>query len=78
MPVTLSIKSVPDDLAERLRRRAVLRHRSLQEELIAILEAAVTPTGRLNPAEALARVRAMGIHTAGESAAMIRVDRHAR
>ncbi len=35
---TLSIKHVPDELAERLRERARRNHRSLQGELLAILE----------------------------------------
>lgn len=39
--LSLSIKSVPDPLAENLRRRAARNHRSLQGELMAILEAAV-------------------------------------
>lgn len=78
MPVNLSVKNVPDDLAERLRKRATLAHRSLQGELMAILEEAVTSRERLNPAEALARLRAMGLRTADESTAMIRADRRAR
>ena len=36
----LSIKGVPDDLAERLRQRAARNHRSLQGELMAIIEQA--------------------------------------
>ena len=40
MPVNLSIKDVPDDLAERLRQRAARHHRSLQGELMAIIEQA--------------------------------------
>lgn len=40
MSVNLSIKDVPDDLAARLRVRAVLHHRSLQGELMAIIERA--------------------------------------
>ena len=42
MPVNLSIKEVPDALADRLRARAERHHRSLQGELMAIIEAAVT------------------------------------
>ena len=38
MTVTLSIKNVPDELAQRLRERAARNHRSLQGELMAILE----------------------------------------
>jgi plasmid stability protein len=41
MPVNLSIKEVPDTLAERLRARAERHHRSLQRELMAIIEQAV-------------------------------------
>jgi plasmid stability protein len=38
----LSVKDVPDDLAEKLRQRAAGNHRSLQGELMAIIERAVT------------------------------------
>lgn len=38
MPVTLTIKNVPDDLADRLRERAADHRRSLQRELLLILE----------------------------------------
>ncbi len=41
MAVNLSIKNVPDTLAETLRARAERNHRSLQGELMAILESAV-------------------------------------
>jgi plasmid stability protein len=40
MAVNLSIKDVPDELAELLRRRAARNHRSLQGELMAIIEQA--------------------------------------
>ena len=39
MPVTLTIKNVPDKLAEQLRALAAAHHRSLQGELMAIVEA---------------------------------------
>ncbi len=38
MPINLSIKNAPDDVVERLRRRAERHHRSLQGELLAIIE----------------------------------------
>ena len=41
MAVNLSIKNVPEAIAVRLRERAVRNHRSLQGELMAILENAV-------------------------------------
>ncbi len=40
----ISIKDVPDSMAEALRQRAVRNHRSLQGELMAIIEAAVAET----------------------------------
>jgi hypothetical protein len=40
MSVNLSIKDVPEQLAERLRLRAARNHRSLQGELMAIVEQA--------------------------------------
>ncbi len=40
MSVNLSIKEVPDALADRLRLRAERNHRSLQGELMAIIERA--------------------------------------
>lgn len=41
MPVTLTIKQVPERIARQLRTRAAASHRSLQGELMAILEEAV-------------------------------------
>jgi plasmid stability protein len=43
MTVSLSIKNVPDDLARRLRARAARNRRSLQRELMLILEQAAAP-----------------------------------
>jgi antitoxin FitA len=43
MVVNLSIKEVPEATAERLRARAERHHRSLQGELLSIVEQAVAP-----------------------------------
>ncbi len=40
MPVNLSIKNVPNEVAEGLRNRAALNQRSLQQELLEILKQA--------------------------------------
>lgn len=40
MPVDFSVKRVSDEVARRLRERAERNHRSLQRELLSILEAA--------------------------------------
>jgi plasmid stability protein len=54
MPVNLSIKAVPDALAQRLRERAERNHRSLQGELMALIERAAAephPEGAATPAQ---------------------------
>jgi antitoxin FitA len=76
MPVTLSVKNVPDKLAERLRQRAASHHRSLQGELLAILEEAARPS--LTIEELVEKVRGLGLRTPAESVAMIRADRDGR
>ncbi len=78
MGVNLSIKGVSDDIAERLRARAARHHRSLQGELMAILEESVRGPQRLNPKELLAQVRASGLRTPSESAKVIRKERDER
>ncbi len=45
MQVNLSVKNVPDALAAKLRARAERNHRSLQGELMAILESAANDGG---------------------------------
>jgi plasmid stability protein len=78
MSVNLSIKNVSDALAERLRARASRNHRSIQGELMAILEAALAPGDRLGPREILARVRELGLGTGDEASDWIRAERDAR
>ncbi|MFN2383499.1 MAG: Arc family DNA-binding protein [Gemmatimonadota bacterium] len=78
MPVNLSIKNVPDELAERLRQRAATRHRSLQGELLAILEETLAEERRLTIEEAQHLVRDLGLYTPDEAREMVRSDRDAR
>jgi len=77
MPVSLSIKDVPDDLAEALRERASRNHRSVQGELMHMLEAAVRP----RPFQAGAlwqQIQALGFATADDAAALVRETRDER
>ena len=60
---TLSIKDVPDQWAQTLRERAARNHRSLQGELMAIIEAAVQAGGPTANSEA----RGSGVLTASQS-----------
>jgi plasmid stability protein len=76
MAVTLSIKNVPVALVERLKRKAAMHNRSLQDELLAILEEATSPA-RLTVEELWQKARRLG-PTAGDSTKMIREDRDTR
>ncbi|OGL44679.1 MAG: hypothetical protein A2161_16160 [Candidatus Schekmanbacteria bacterium RBG_13_48_7] len=78
MPVNLSIKNVPDHIAERLRNRATKNHRSLQGELMAILEEIVTAEQPLTAQEFLASIRLSGLETPDEATKIIRNDRDVR
>lgn len=77
MPVTLSIKNAPDEVVQRLRQRAAEHHRSLQGELLAILEDAVRTPRAVTPQDVLTEVARLGVKTPAESAAIIRASRDA-
>lgn len=80
MPVNLSIKNAPDEIVDRLRERARQNHRSLQGELMAIIEAAamqLEPESRVSIDAYRARIRALGLRSRDESADIIRADRDA-
>ena len=77
--VNLSIKNVPDALAAKLRERAERNHRSLQGELMAILESAAGDpnVGRANAGGSRYDVEAISAHSGGlmERLAAIAGDR---
>ncbi len=74
---SLSVKNVPEELLERLRARAKQHHRSLQGEMLAILEEAAKPKG-YSAQEAYRRIRELGIRSADTSTEIIREERDAR
>lgn len=78
MAVNFSIKNVPAPLANAVRARAERSRRSLQQELLVILEEAVSGPKRVSPSELLAELRAMGVSSQPDAVAMIRADRDAR
>lgn len=77
MPVNFSIKNVPDDVAEALRRRAAKNRRSLQGELLVILEESAARDEGYTPAQLLGKIRSEGLRTPSESARFIREERDA-
>ena len=77
MPVSLSVKNVPDEVAERLRDQARLHKRSLQGELLAILEETLAPE-HLSVDDLYTENEALGFSTPGNSLEMIRELRDSR
>lgn len=75
MPVNLSIKNAPDEMVEKLRKRAKRNHRSLQGELISILEEAADGNDKISIDEFVRRSQALGLSTPDEATGMIREDR---
>jgi antitoxin FitA len=77
VPVNLSIKDVPDHLADALRERALRNHRSLQGEMMAMLEAHVgaRPFKARDLWEA---ARAAGLTTGRDAIEWVRNDRDGR
>lgn len=73
--MNLSIKNAPDAVVARLRERARRHHRSLQGELVAIIEAAANEGALASPREVLAEVRRLGLTTPGEAASIVRAAR---
>ncbi|MAF46708.1 MAG: Arc family DNA-binding protein [Rhodospirillales bacterium] len=75
MPVNFSVKNVPDEIAEKLRMRAKRHHRSLQGELLTILEEAAARAPIKTAADVLREVRKDGLSTPSEAADIIGADR---
>ena len=75
--LNLSIKRVPEDVVERLRERARLNHRSLQGELMSILEETVRPS-TLSLNDLREYVVRLGLRTDDDATEMVREDRDAR
>ena len=74
MAVSLSIKEVPDYLARALRDRAAANHRSIQGELMHILESALE--AKPLRADLIAdRLRALNFTTKADSLRTLRKDR---
>ena len=80
MPVSLSIKHVPDQVVDRLRQRAAHNKRSLQCELLHIVEQAAGAPPKMSVDELYARAKALGLPPSkpGESARLIRRMRDER
>jgi antitoxin FitA len=77
MPINVSVKNVPDEVIEQIRKKAKLHHRSLQGELMAILEEAAGST-KFSLDEAETRLDTLSFRTGDDSTGWIRELRDAR
>jgi plasmid stability protein len=78
MAASLSIKNVPDDVLERLRARAVRNRRSLQGELLDLIERAADEVPTISAREVFDRIRKLNLPSGESSADIIRAMRDAR
>lgn len=77
MAVSLSLKDVPDDLADALRQQAKRNHRSLQGEMMHILETAVRPKP-FRAMSLLREIQKLGLKTESNGTDIVRRDRDRR
>ena len=79
MGINISIKNVPKKKLDRLKLRAKRNHRSLQGELLALIDQAIDalppPVGSITIGELYERGKALGLRTPSNSVRMIREDR---
>jgi antitoxin FitA len=78
MPASLSIKNVPDDVVERLRARAARNRRSLQGELLDLIERAADELPTISAREVYQRIRKLNLPAGERSTDIIRDMRDAR
>jgi plasmid stability protein len=78
MPASLSIKNVPDDVVERLRARAARNRRSLQGELLDLIEQAVDEVPTVSARDVYQRIRKLSLPAGERSVDIIRELRDGR
>ena len=74
---SVTIKNITEDVLDRLRERARIHRRSLQGELVVILEEAVKPK-KLTLREVHEEIKKLGLKTDDDSVAIIRELRDSR
>jgi plasmid stability protein len=72
---TVSIKNVPEDIVRGLKAQAAENHRSLQGEVLSILEEAMRRRSRASIDDLLGELRRIDLPTEPRSVDIIRADR---
>jgi len=76
--VSLSIKNVPVDVVKRLRARAERNRRSLQGELLALIESAADDVPTISARQVFDRIRSLNLPAGERSVDIIRELRDGR
>lgn len=77
MATNFTLKNIPDDLYEKVKKRAERNHRSVNGEIISLLDAATTPRP-INLDEILAKARELRGRTRGYLTDQDMIDRAKR
>jgi antitoxin FitA len=76
---SLTVRNIPRPVLDRIQARAARHRRSMQGEILAILEAsAAQPDAGRTVTDVLKQIRAQGLSTPAEATGMIRSDRNDR
>jgi plasmid stability protein len=78
MSASLSIKNVPDEVVKRLRARAARNRRSLQGELLDLIERAVDDVPTISARDVYDRIRKLNLPVGDNATDIIREMRDAR
>jgi antitoxin FitA len=78
MAISLSIKNVPDEVVERLRARATRNRRSLQGELLDLIERAADELPTASARDVYARIKKLNLPAGESSTGIIRELRDGR
>ena len=78
MPASLAIKNVPDDVVQRLRARAARNRRSLQGELLDLIERAADEVPTISARLVFDRIRKLNLPVGESSTDIIRQLRDGR
>jgi plasmid stability protein len=76
--ISLSIKNVPEHVVKRLRQRAARNRRSLQGELLDLIERAADEVPTISAREVFERIKKLNLPAGESSAEIIRETRDAR
>ena len=74
MAVTITLKNIPENLYQKLKERAAFNHRSINREMIAIMQDTLNPSP-IDPSDFLSRARELRAQTSKVGLVQDEIDR---